>query len=257
MFERRRLPVSVDADGGGGSYLESVSDLMAGLIFVFILTLLVFAFTYRQATGEITDALDVRQDILHELERSLLDQGVLVQVDSEQGVLHLPESILFPLGSAELREEGKQALATLARELRRVLTCYSGPRTGQIPESCDQTRDLRGKLDAIFIEGHTDDLPINTPQFPDNWALSAARAVETYRAMVATAPQLDRMSNYAGQPLFGVSGYADRRPVAPNVDNRSRAQNRRIDLRFVMATPRLPDVVEEIAEAIRAEGGGR
>jgi len=57
--------------------------------------------------------------------------------------------------------------------------------------------------------------------------------------------------NEFGSPLFSVSGYADRRPVAPNEDEEGRRHNRRIDLRFIMSPPKLtPDAVVAIEEQL-------
>jgi chemotaxis protein MotB len=72
------------------------------------------------------------------------------------------------------------------------------------------------------VEGHTDDRPISTAQFPSNWELSTARASAVLRYLVARhgiAPA--RMS---------AAGYADQRPVASNATTGGRARNRRVDL---------------------------
>lgn len=233
------------------NYLASVSDLMSGLIFFFILTLLVFAMTFSEATGQLTDALEVRDEILKTIQAMLERDGVRVQVDEAQGVLRLPEAILFPVGSADLTPDGQRAIRSLARALSAVLPCYAGESGRMPPSDCPQEKRW-GKLDAVFIEGHTDNVPIRNLQFADNWELSTARATRTYQALVAVEPMLDQLRNYAGQPLFSVSGYADRRPVAPNSTAAGRQMNRRIDIRLVMATPRLADVLSrELSEAWR------
>lgn len=51
--------------------------------------------------------------------------------------------------------------------------------------------------------------------------------------------------------MIGVSGYAEYRPITPNIDEASRAANRRIDLRFLMATPR-----QEEAEDLKQQAAG-
>lgn len=139
------------------NYLASVGDLMSGLIFFFILTLLLFAMTYSEATGELTDAVEVRDEILEQVRDMLERDGVRVQVG--QGILRLPEAILFPIGSAELTPEGERALRSLARALAIVLPCYVGAPDDRAPPGCPGP-DRRGKLDAVFIEGHTDNVPI-------------------------------------------------------------------------------------------------
>ena len=231
-------------DGAGNeiseNYLASVSDMMSGLIFFFILVLLVFVINYRQATGELTDTLEVRDEILFQIRALLERDGVRVQVG--EGLLRLPESILFPLGSAELTAEGQRALRSLARALSTVLPCYVGGRDDPLPPGCPAGA-RRGKLDAVFIEGHTDSLPLrDNALYADNWELSTARARRTYQALVTVAPELDRLRNFAGQPLLSIAGYADRRPVAPNDTDANRQLNRRIDVRLIMASPTLAEV---------------
>lgn len=259
---------------GQGSYLESVSDMMSGLLFVFILTVSVFAILFQdktetlehtveahaEAVTELTHIESMRRSLLDELARSLKAQGVAIQVDLEQGVLRLPESILFPSGRADLTSEGRRAVAILARELARVLPCYAHNQ----PPGCD--RSTRGKVEAVLVEGHTDNVPIRNAPFPDNWSLSAARAITTYKALVAAAPSLASLQNARNVPIFGVSGYADQRPVAANSSEGGRRLNRRIDLRFVMVAPAASEAVTRLnqlqqvpagSKAGEADGGGR
>jgi len=246
------------SEDSGENYLASVSDLMSGLVFVFILTLLVFALQmkdtearlkdteveHQQALNYLTNSDTIRKEILEKIESALLREGVRVTVDLDKGIIHVPEAILFPLGSAELRPEGERALASLAKVMIEVLPQYAG----SVPAQTGPT-DKRGRLDAVFIEGHTDDIPISNARFPDNWTLSTARAIRTYQTLTSRHPEIDDLENFDGQPLLGVAGYADRRPKEPNTNDANRQQNRRIDVRVVMAKPKVPD------EAISGEKG--
>jgi chemotaxis protein MotB len=90
----------------------------------------------------------------------------------------------------------------------------------------------------VLIEGHTDDRPIRGGPFEDNWALSAARARNTYLALIDAEPGLDAIENASGEALLGLSGYAARRPAIDAATDEARRVNRRIDLRFL---PRGPD----------------
>ena len=60
----------------------------------------------------------------------------------------------------------------------------------------------------ITIEGHTDNVPINTLQFPSNWELSAVRATTVLRLFVDSGVAPDRLT---------AIGFADTRPVEPNL----------------------------------------
>lgn len=223
-----------------GSYLASVSDLMSGLIFVFIIALMVFAFSYKQYERDLTNTEVIRQELLSDLKQSLEQHGIAVQVDLEHGVLRLPEEVLFPLGSAELTEQGMHAINVLADELAVLLPCYTGPSEQTRPQECSEDRWHPGRLDTVLVEGHTDDLPLKPGGvYADNWYLSSARSIETYKALLGREPggTLMEMRNRRGEPLFGVSGYAWFREVVPNNDDFSRSRNRRIDLRFLMMPP--------------------
>jgi flagellar motor protein MotB len=97
-------------------------------------------------------------------------------------------------------------------------------------------------LEAVYVEGHTDDVPIASGRSDgvrDNWDLSAARAKNTYFTLLLSAPALAYLTNDRDETLLGVSGYGEFRPVAPNGTASGREANRRIDLRFLMAAPEL------------------
>ncbi|MDX5410415.1 MAG: flagellar motor protein MotD [Thauera sp.] len=71
----------------------------------------------------------------------------------------------------------------------------------------------------ITVEGHTDNIPINTFRFPSNWELSAVRASTVARLFIDNGVSPDRLT---------AAGYADQRPVAGNEDEVGRARNRRV-----------------------------
>lgn len=77
----------------------------------------------------------------------------------------------------------------------------------------------------VIVEGHTDPVPIHTPEYPSNWELSAARAISVAEAFTALG--------VAGERIAAV-GYADTRPVADNAAEEGRAQNRRVSIQLRM-----------------------
>lgn len=111
--------LSGDSDSSQ-SYLESLSDLLVGMLFIFIIILMVFALNYRvaqqqtrQVTEHLANAAELRAQLLTDLQQQLKKQGVPVTVDPTNGVMHLPESLLFDSGSAEFKLSGLRALANL------------------------------------------------------------------------------------------------------------------------------------------------
>ncbi|CAK0760252.1 Flagellar motor protein [Gammaproteobacteria bacterium] len=222
-----------------GDYLVSLADLMAGLLFVFIITLMVFVMTFQGATTELTNTERLRTGMLQQIAEELSKRGVRVLLVENNGVLRLTENeILFASGSAELREEDMAHIATLGEVLEGVLSCYA-ERIGDShrPANCHDEASFR-RIEAVFLEGHTDNVPVHGGRFEDNWLLSAQRALYTYRALLRARPGLGALVNNRGQPLFSVSGYGDGRPVVAYTTPTPEPRNRRIDLRFVMVPPR-------------------
>jgi chemotaxis protein MotB len=76
-------------------------------------------------------------------------------------------------------------------------------------------------INLIDIQGHTDNVPINTPRFPDNWALSGARASSALRYILESEQILPEKLYYGG--------YGEYHPVASNDTVEGRAKNRRVD----------------------------
>jgi len=74
----------------------------------------------------------------------------------------------------------------------------------------------------LRIEGHTDNIPIHTAQFPSNWELSTSRATYLLQYLITTA-------NISPERLSAV-GYGQYRPVASNETAEGRAANRRVDV---------------------------
>lgn len=87
----------------------------------------------------------------------------------------------------------------------------------------DMIRDLLvGVKGTIAVEGHTDNVPIDSKQFKSNWQLSSARAISVAEELFADG-RLD-------QNRFSVTGYADTRPLVPNDTPEHRAKNRRVEI---------------------------
>lgn len=128
-------------------------------------------------------------------------------------VLSLPELVLFKSGEAALRAEALPFLQALAEALV--------------------------ELDRqVKVQGHTDNVPIRTVQFPSNWELSAMRSVMVVRAL----------GELYGVPMQNLSavGYADSRPVADNQTPENRARNRRVEI--VVLERKAPPVPDRQAE---------
>lgn len=140
--------------------------------------------------------------------KPLIDRGILkVEVVDGRVTLGMASDVLFASGSAELSAQGKDNIAEIV----------------QILKNKTKDRDFQ-------VEGHTDNEPISTAQYPSNWHLGAARAIAVTQFMVSRGFPEDQVS---------AASFADNAPIAPNTSDGGRAQNRRIE---IVVLPDLSDL---------------
>lgn len=245
----------------GENYFVSMTDMMVGVLFVFIIMLMTFALDFRRTTDVQEDALKVAQEVavrLDDLERDvrsqitrldrtgqerrrllvdirgqLANEGLDVQVDEANGVLRLTEdAVRFATGRAELVDRNKENVGRIARVLARVLPKYVPCRAAAGAEPAGCRKPEGAAIETVFIEGHTDATGLDA----DNWQLSTARAVATYRELITVVPALRGLLNQNREEIVSVSGYAATRPIDARPVREAFDRNRRIDLRFVMET---------------------
>lgn len=140
--------------------------------------------------------------------KALIDAGKLrVKIVDGRMVVELATDVLFSSGSAQLSNEGKKAIFEVAKVL------------ASIPDRKFQ------------VEGHTDNVPISTEQFPSNWELAAARSITVVKTMlVAGMPP----------PRIAAASFADVRPAVPNDTKEGKKANRRIEITLVPDLSSLP-----------------
>ena len=241
-------------------YFASMTDLMVGVIFIFVIMLMAFALNYRKAEQDQRDrATGIQRTqvfILNDLKNRLRKANVNVEVDTRFGVLRLPESILFDTASDELKPEGQIALRALSKAMAEVLPCYArSPADWTYPVACADSRGP-GRIEAVLVEGHSDKRPIfgaAAVKFGDNRRLSASRAIAAYNALTAGGIPVAGLTNDKHEPLLGVTGYGPDRPIDIGDTDAALSRNRRIDVRILMApvTDDLaPEAVQRTQEAV-------
>lgn len=145
----------------------------------------------------------------------LVAQGKVRLLETSRGVtVEINDSVLFALGQANLQPESAQALTAVARV-------------------------LAGTDFPITIEGHTDNIPIATVQFPSNWELSAMRATTVLRLFNA---------NGIDAALLTAIGYGETRPVETNTTAEGRARNRRVSILIDSMRPEEPVEMQDEIE---------
>lgn len=231
-------------------YGLAISDLMSGLVFIFIITVIMFAIKLAAVTEKKNTALAehhqinaARDELLEDLHKSLKQQGVSLTIDHANGILRLPEDVLFQTGSARLMAKGRRAVTILSKRLALLLNCE----TTTIAAIC---KNNLPKIEAIFVEGHSDEQALKgklKKKFSTNLNLSAQRAINTYEIMEET--EVVKLKNRQEKHLFSISGYGDKRPVDVKPINFRRLsyeekshwyrKNRRIDIRLIMSKPEI------------------
>ena len=191
---------------------------------------------------------------MEKLKHTLQQEGVDVTVDTQNGVLRLPDAILFDSAQANLKPSGLVAVQHLADALTEVLPCYTdNVRALPRPSSCPETKH---RVESVYIEGHTDtDRLAGNGSLKDNWDLSVVRATNTYRALRDMRPELEQLCAKEGSqcaPVLSVSGYGPQRPVADTsgTELERKQRNRRIDLRLIMVTPDSGDAMTSLSKRL-------
>ena len=175
----------------------------------------------------ILPALQVSRDqVIRRLQVAMQSVGQAVQIsvdpviDQRVGeiVLTISDNVLFKSGEATLQPAALPFLRGLA--------------------------DVLLELDRhVRIEGHTDNVPIRTAQFPSNWELSASRSVMIVRVL----------SELYGVPAYHLAaiGYGDTRPLNANVNPEERAKNRRVEVVILEHAPPPAKVQTEESGEVR------
>ena len=186
-----------------------------------------------------------------------------MEVILDQGVLRLSENAInFPLGSETPLARHHVNVGRVAKAVAEVVPCYAsaGPTAGEPADAVEiVARDGDGNpsycqaladpsaydcretqypwlLETLLIEGHTDAVPVAPGQrFRDNLELSSMRAATVHRMIAACEPGMEHLLNGDGYPILSTSGYGPTRPAIQ--DPARAADNRRIDLRFLLEPP--------------------
>ncbi len=141
--------------------------------------------------------LEAKIRLQRKLTESGVDEGVSFEMTERGLIMHFTDQVLFESGRAQLRPEALTMLDLLSPTLE----------------------DLPNQ---IRVEGHTDDVPISTLQFPSNWELSTVRATSVLRYLL-------EIGEFSPQKM-SAAGYGEHRPRATNETDEGRAMNRRVDV---------------------------
>ena len=164
------------ADAAPPNFWTAYSDLLAGMLLVFVLLLVVALFHYAAFNRQKEELLETQESRLlsfHELQLQLVErlQGAFVgediQVDPNSGVIRIDAGILFGEGEAILRPQGRQRLTEMFDAYFSVIL----------------SSEFNTFIDLVEIEGHTN----SNGTYLNNLELSQQRALVVMRALLAHA----------------------------------------------------------------------
>lgn len=143
-------------------------------------------------------AIQAARQIREAVKREKLDEAIKVKVTEKGIAIKIADPLGFDLGKADIKPE----FAGLLREMVNIIN--------KVPDN------------EIRVEGHTDNIPIKTKQFPSNWELSAARALNVVKFLYT----------YGGihPSKLSAVGYGEYKPIAPNDTPENMQKNRRIEI---------------------------
>ena len=180
------------------AWLFSYADLMTQLLIFSILMLTVLGLKppEKRAAPKHDDLLETVKQVEQFVKESGLDDSMAIDRAADRLVIRMKSAILFGEAQAKLTPAAERVLSGLTPVLARAPS-------------------------RLRVEGHTDDVPIRSSQFPSNWELSTARAISVIQYLEDHGIARDRLS---------VAGYGEFHPLAPNDSAERRALNRRVEI---------------------------
>jgi chemotaxis protein MotB len=149
------------------------------------------------SASEAQSLQEAQEAISKALDPEIKRREVSMSLRREGLVVSLKEMGFFDSGSATIRPGSMNAIGRLAEV-------------------------LKSRPENLRVEGHTDNVPIHTTRFANNWELSTARATQLIQVLIVT---------YGIPPShLSAAGYGEFHPVASNSSPDGRAQNRRLDV---------------------------
>jgi len=242
------------------SYWLTYSDLLSGLLLMFILLMMLALWNFQNANKDLIDEKDRYQQMIQEnaemkekIERTVGVRAELIQdltmqlqknninaVISETGAIKVDETILFEFGRSELKPEGRAFL-------NRFISVYLGVL------SQDKYKD---QVKEIIIEGHTD----SVGDYLDNLDLSQARAISVAKYCMSQESGLDTAMRDYLEYFLTANGRSESRPVITN-NEEDQNKSRRVEFLFRLSDEETIDwinqwVQEQEQSAVQAEQTG-
>ena len=152
--------------------------------------------------GDINEARPTLKDAAAEIKKEVEQEGQQENIEVMEGpeglIIRVSDKAVFESGSADLKEDFLPLLTRIGAVLNRF-------------------------PNEVELEGHTDDVPISTGEFPNNHWLSNGRALKV----------MDVLADEVGieRSRMAAVGRGANKPLVPNDSEENRAKNRRVEIR--------------------------
>ncbi len=152
---------------------------------------------------KVKELADYRSEFFGRL-KEILGERQDIRIEGDRFVFQ--SEVLFAVNSADLSEQARSDLSALADALKEIMN--------DIPPDIDW---------VLRVDGHSDKRPINTPEFPSNLHLSAARSIAVVRFLTAMGVPANRLA---------ATGFGEQRPLDTADSDEAYAKNRRIEFKL-------------------------
>ena len=233
-----RAAAAQEFSGGLEGFLITYSDMITLILVVFVLMYSVSKMdenkfaealssfqSKRMRIESVNVRLNKKEMKMLERVRALVKDNVdvesIARSDTRTIVHQLPTSDLFAPGNAFFRAGAEGLIISTIQE------------------------DMKEGVKQVFVDGHTDNVPMKSAKFPSNWELSAARASKVARFII------EKM-RFPPERIV-VAGYGEFRPIVANTTDDARATNRRVEIKILKAMEVAKDEAQKTKEAQKAK----
>ena len=233
-----RAAAAQEFSGGLEGFLITYSDMITLILVVFVLMYSVSKMDENKFAEALSSFQSKRMRIesvnvrLNKSEMKMLARVRLLvkdNVDVEsiarsdtRTILHqFPTSDLFAPGAAFFNEGAEDLIISTIEE------------------------DMQDGVKQVFVDGHTDNVPMKSAKFPSNWELSAARASKVARFII-------KKMRFPPERMV-VAGYGEFRPIIANTTDDARATNRRVEIKILKSMEVATEEAQKAKEAQKSK----
>jgi chemotaxis protein MotB len=153
-------------------------------------------FSLEDITGLVSREQEILSDLREFIEEKQLGQQIQLTLFEGKISLQIRGQVIFPSGKAQLNP----AALPILDDIIDIVDAYAEYK--------------------VNIKGHTDNIPISTPEFPSNWELSSIRATKVLKHMIKGGIDPSRLT---------ATGYGSLLPLVANNSSENRSRNRRVE----------------------------